>query len=168
MESSAVPIRVLARCTCAPAELDRDLAPQTYGQKESEAAPLDGLDVLDSSGTSSTSLRALHRDPATARRGLLATATGTAAELQTDCCSTTSCDGLAMALPTAPAGRRRPRSSRESAPVEEGRRRGGVRHAPAACGMGDVTVKGTWWVHRVLIRMSFPGLSHVKEHQKLI
>ena len=33
---------------------------------------------------------------------------------------------------------------------------------------GDVTVKGTWWVHRVLIRMSFPGLSHVKEHQKLI
>ena len=31
----------------------------------------------------------------------------------------------------------------------------------------DVTVKGTWWVHRVLIRMSFPGLSHVKEHQKL-
>ena len=35
-------------------------------------------------------------------------------------------------------------------------------------GEGDVTVKGTWWVHRVLIRMSFPGLSHVKEHQKLI
>ena len=58
--------------------------------------------------------------------GLLATAT--AAELQPRCRSTDSFesfDGLAVALPTAPAFRLQPRSSRESAPVEEGRRRGG-------------------------------------------
>ena len=59
--------------------------------------------------------------------GLLATAT--AAELQPRCRSTDSFDGIAVALPTAPAVRLQPRSSRESAPVEEGRRRGGVRHS---------------------------------------
>ena len=108
--------------TCARAGQDREPALQMSRQKESEAAPLDGLDVGDSSGTSSTSPRTLHRDPATARRPA---GTATAAELQTDCCSTTSCDGLAVALPTAPAVRLQPCSSRESAPVEEGRRRGG-------------------------------------------
>ena len=52
-------------------------------------------------------------------------------------------------------------------PRPDGHRKApGDEHAKAL--KGDVTVKGTWWVHRVLIRMSFPGLSHVKEHQKLI
>ena len=63
--------RCQSRCcsgTFASAELDREPALQMLERKESKAAPLDGLDVEDSSGTSLTSLRALHRDPATARR----------------------------------------------------------------------------------------------------
>ena len=59
--------------------------------------------------------------------GLLATAT--AAELQPRCRSTDSFDGLAVALPTTSVGRLQPCSSCESAPVEEGRRHGGVRHS---------------------------------------
>ena len=63
--------RCRSRCcsgTFASAELDREPALQMSERKESKAAPLDGLHVEDSSGTSSTSLWALHRDPATARR----------------------------------------------------------------------------------------------------
>ena len=33
---------------------------------------------------------------------------------------------------------------------------------------GQCNNEGTWWVHHVLIRKSFPDLSHMKEHQKLI
>ena len=108
--------------TCARAGQDREPALQMSRQKESEAAPLDGLDVRDSSGTSSTSPRALHRDPATARRPAGHCDGGRAAAR---CRSTDSYDGFAVALPTAPAVRLQPCSSRESAPVEEGRRRGG-------------------------------------------
>ena len=124
--------RCRSRCcsgTFASAELDRELAPQTYVQKESKAAPLDGLDVGDSSVASSTSPRALHRDLATARRPAGHCDGGRAADR---CRSTDSCDCLAVALPTAPAVRLQPCSSRESAPVEEGRRRGGVRHSESA------------------------------------
>ena len=108
--------------TCARAGQDREPALQMSRQKESEAAPLDGLDVRDSSGTSSTSPRALHRDPATARRPAGHCDGGRAAAR---CRSTDSYDGFAVALPTAPAVRLQPCSSRETAPVEEGRRRGG-------------------------------------------
>ena len=104
--------------------------------KESDAAPLDGLDVGDRPGTSLTTPRALHRGPATARRPAGLGASGRAAAR---CRSTASSDGFGVALPTAPAGRRRPRSSREGTPVEERRRGGGAqrRHGSSAGPLGS-------------------------------
>ena len=127
--------------TCASAELDREPALQMSERKESKAAPLNGLDVGDSSGTSSTSPRALHRDPATARRPAGHCDGGRAAAR---CRSTASSDGLGVALPTAPAGRRRPRSSREGTPVEERRRGGGAqrRHGSSAGPLGSNACHG--------------------------
>ena len=40
--------------------------------------------------------------------------------------------------------------------------------AGAGLGLGQCNSEGTWWVHHVLMRKSFPDLSHMKEHQKLI
>ena len=100
------------------------------------AAPLDALDVGDRPGTSLTTPRALHRGPATARRPAGLCARGRAAAR---CRSTASSDGFGVALPTAPAGRRRPRSSREATPVEERRRGGGAqrRHGSSAGPLGS-------------------------------
>ena len=56
--------------TCAPAEQDRDRAPQMSECKVSNAAPLDALDVGDRPGTSLTSPRGLHQAPRGRRRPL--------------------------------------------------------------------------------------------------